>query len=484
MSLRDMLRISAGNLWRLKLRSFLTISGVVIAIGAFVSMLSFGAGNQKLVAEQFDDLGLFTTFLVFPSEGEARSDSVQAVLDEEALVDLARIPGVRVAYPYEDFDVTVDFGDSSVTTSAQALPPAAADTRVFSRLAAGTALDPADSTGALVVEDFLDEIGVEPADSLVGRAIVVSVRSVSADSGFAALLSDEDGSVRRRFEQAPADSMRTLSFLRRFVRREAGEAARRFVDGYLHRQVTLSDTLTVRGVLRQGARRARLRSVIIPVSAARRFAAAGPGGEPTELLPALLSGQLFGQASEAARSYSQVTLLLQPWASHPAVSDSVEARGFRGFSYASEFAEIRRFLLFFNLGLAAVGFVALVTASLGIVNTMMMSISERRREIGLLKSLGAEDRDVRFLFLVESAWIGALGAGFGILLGWGVARVASVIAREVMSRQDVPPMELFATPAWLVGTAMLFGIVVSVAAGALPAGRASRVDPVQALRNE
>jgi len=484
MTLRDMLRIGTGNLRRLKLRSSLTISGVVIAIGAFVSMLSFGAGNQKLITEQFDDLGLFTTFLVFPPEGGAPPDSARAVLDEAALADLAALPGVRVAYPYEDFDVTVTLGDSSVTTTAQALPPAAADTRVFRRLAAGEALDPADSTGALVIEDFLEELGVEEADSLVGKAIVVSVRSVSADSGFAAMLGDEDGGMRRRFEEASPDSLRSRAFLRAYLQREAGEAARRFVDGYLNHQVTLGDTLTVRGVLKQGARRARLRAVIVPVSTARSFAGAGPGGDPTELLPALLSGRLSGETTVGDRRYSQVTLLLEPSASHSAVMDSVEARGLRGFSYASQFAEIRRAFLFFNLGLAVVGFVALVTAALGIVNTMMMSISERRREIGILKSLGAEDRDVRFLFLVESALIGAIGAGLGILLGWGVARVGSVIAREVMRRQDVPPMELFATPAWLVGTAMVFGIVVAVVAGALPAARASRVDPVQALRNE
>jgi ABC-type antimicrobial peptide transport system permease subunit len=162
----------------------------------------------------------------------------------------------------------------------------------------------------------------------------------------------------------------------------------------------------------------------------------------------------------------------------------VEALGYRSFSYAAEFAEIGRFLLLFNLGLGAIGVVALATAALGIVNTMLMSVSERRREIGILRSLGAEAFDIRMLFLVESGLIGAFGSALGILLGWGVARLGSRVAREIMIRQDVEPFDLFATPPWLVLTALLFGTFVSVVAGALPAARASREDPVQALRYE
>ena len=66
MNLRDMIEISAGNLWRMKLRASLTISGVVIAIAAFVSMLSFAAGMEKNVSDQFDSLGLLSTIQVYP----------------------------------------------------------------------------------------------------------------------------------------------------------------------------------------------------------------------------------------------------------------------------------------------------------------------------------------------------------------------------------------------------------------------------------
>jgi len=163
----------------------------------------------------------------------------------------------------------------------------------------------------------------------------------------------------------------------------------------------------------------------------------------------------------------------------------VEALGFRTYSFAEQFEEIQEFFIYFNMALGLIGLIALVTASLGIVNTMIMSILERTREIGVLKSLGADERDIRILFLVESGMIGSIGAILGIVFGWLITRVASVIARAVMESEGImEDMAFFALPLWLIATAFSFGLVVSLLAGLYPAARAARVDPVQALRSE
>ena len=70
MTIRDLMVISTGNLWRMKLRTLLTTSGIAIAIAAFVAMLSFGAGNQRYVTEQYNQLGLFSTIQVYPKENK------------------------------------------------------------------------------------------------------------------------------------------------------------------------------------------------------------------------------------------------------------------------------------------------------------------------------------------------------------------------------------------------------------------------------
>jgi putative ABC transport system permease protein len=115
---------------------------------------------------------------------------------------------------------------------------------------------------------------------------------------------------------------------------------------------------------------------------------------------------------------------------------------------------------------------------------MIMSILERTREIGILKSLGAEDAHVRALFLTEAAAIGFLGSVGGILLGLAVTGAASAVARAFMVRQEIPPMDLFHLPFWVALAAVAFGTLLSVMAGLYPAVRAARIDPVQALRRD
>jgi putative ABC transport system permease protein len=134
--------------------------------------------------------------------------------------------------------------------------------------------------------------------------------------------------------------------------------------------------------------------------------------------------------------------------------------------------------------MGVVGLIALITASLGIVNTMVMSITERRREIGIIKSLGADEREIRLVFLAESAVIGFVGSALGIGAGWLGTRVVAAIAKVIMRREEMPIFDPFALPLWLILLSLAFGVLVSLAAGAYPSGRAARVDPVEALRSE
>ena len=128
--------------------------------------------------------------------------------------------------------------------------------------------------------------------------------------------------------------------------------------------------------------------------------------------------------------------------------------------------------------------IALVTAALGIVNTMVMSIIERRREIGVIKSLGAGEGEIRLMFIAESGVIGMTGSVIGIICGWTVTRIISIIAKTVMERREMPVFELFALPLWLILLTICFGLGISLVAGFYPASRAARIDPVEALRSE
>jgi putative ABC transport system permease protein len=131
--------------------------------------------------------------------------------------------------------------------------------------------------------------------------------------------------------------------------------------------------------------------------------------------------------------------------------------------------------------MAAIGGIGLVVSLFGIANTMAMAVLERTREIGVMKALGARDRDIGRLFLVEAATLGGLGGAVGLALAWLAGKLINVIAHLLQVPADV---SLFHVTWWLAAGAVGFAVLVSVVAGTLPARRAARLEPVAALRFE
>lgn len=484
MNARDIIANAGGNLWRMKLRTTLTAAGVLIAIATFVSMLSFGAGLKRNVTEQFDKLGLFSTLHVYPpkTEGVVDSTTIDAKLNQEALRHFTTIPGVNLAYAFDAFGITAQIGDSTIVTKAQSLPEAAVHTRFFSSLRAGRVFAGDSAREAIVSDRFLRQAGIRDVDSALGRPLYVSTKVAVIDSALVHVIVGARERLRGRWSGGWRDSLAEQSFWMDLGRGMASGAMSDFLDGLLNARRTVTDTLTISGVI-QG--RERTAEILIASRTATRLNSGDFSDDPASLLAMLRSGELLSpQAAADNREYPRVTLDLDPSARYEPIRDSIKALGYQTFSYADEFQEFRKFLLYFNLGLSMVGIIALVTASLGIVNTMVMSILERTREIGVLKSLGADDRDVRLLFLVESSLIGAIGAALGIVVGWLITRAATVVAHHFMAKEGIPLFEPFSFPFWLVGGALLFGVLVSLAAGLYPAARAARIDPVEALRHD
>jgi putative ABC transport system permease protein len=166
------------------------------------------------------------------------------------------------------------------------------------------------------------------------------------------------------------------------------------------------------------------------------------------------------------------------------VEDEIRKQGFSTFSILDASKGITRFFTFLDLFLGIFGSLALAVASLGIVNTLVMAILERRREIGIMKALGASDGDVKRIFFVEAGSMGILGGALGAGLGWTIGRAINFATNIYLRRQDIRPENFWVVPVWLVGVALVFSVIVSLSAGLYPASRAARLDPVQALRHD
>jgi putative ABC transport system permease protein len=183
---------------------------------------------------------------------------------------------------------------------------------------------------------------------------------------------------------------------------------------------------------------------------------------------------------------SYFTLVVQADASSQvkALQEAIKKMGFSTYSILDASKGLNRFFTFLDLFLIIFGSLAIAVASLGIVNTLVMAILERRREIGIMKAIGASDADVQLLFFVEASSMGAFGGALGILLGWIIGRVINLGVNIYLQRNQFPPEDFWHVPLWLILSAMAFSIVVSLLAGIYPASRAAKLDPVQALRHE
>jgi putative ABC transport system permease protein len=168
----------------------------------------------------------------------------------------------------------------------------------------------------------------------------------------------------------------------------------------------------------------------------------------------------------------------------PLVEDAIKKMGFNAFSLVDATRSMRQFFAVLDGFLAIFGSLALAVASIGIVNTLVMAILERRREIGIMKAVGASDADVRGLFFAEAGVMGLVGGAVGVTLGWVIGRLINFGTNIYLERQHFPPAQIWSVPLWLVLGAVAFSIVVSLVSGLYPAARAARLDPVQALRYE
>jgi len=186
--------------------------------------------------------------------------------------------------------------------------------------------------------------------------------------------------------------------------------------------------------------------------------------------------------------YTAVVLHAETLNDASLISREVEDNmGFESSTLQTFLDQVNRIFAILQVMLSSVGLLALLVASIGIINTMIMAIYERTREIGILKALGSSNGDVLRMFMVEAGLIGLLGGVVGVLSGWLLGLLLNVIIIDYMKREQVPMlMEApFFVVTWeLVGGALVFATLVGILAGLYPAFRAARLDPLAALRHE
>ena len=214
-----------------------------------------------------------------------------------------------------------------------------------------------------------------------------------------------------------------------------------------------------------GALTAARSGAYVPVAVAERLAVV-QGNDMNEVIRSAAAG--------GGNRYANLTVRVDGPTNVPAVEDAAKQMGFSVFSLLDLTRNLRRVFAILDLLLGIFGSLALAVASLGIAVSALV----------LVRRFAASDRDVRRLFFTEAGVMGLLGGIAGVVLGWGIGQIIQFAITIYLRRQSIPAERIWIVPAWLAIGAVLFSVLISLAAGMYPASRAARLDPVEALRYE
>ena len=468
MKLPDLADLALRNLRESVLRNSLTTIGISVGVASLVAMLSLGIGLQQLASRRLMKSGLFDTVVVTsrrdlrnfghnedrngPAPGESR------ILDEPTRLEIEHLPNVLEAYPDIRFITELRYEDKRHLTMIAALPSSAKSNDAFDAL-----------QGHFFSSDMAAEAVIQKAfaEELLGKTPKTGVDETNVAQLAAPLLGKE--LTMRYAQREAAQNTTSRSEDKKTTDVQApSDAAYSVVSREVKLKIVGGADLDPESM--RGPTRAR---VFIPLNLAESLHVM----QPTDL-------REVSRAAENQPSYSSVNVRVKNPGQIRDVEAVVKKMGFNTFSILDATRSLQQFFAVLDVFLGIFGSLALAVASIGIVNTLVMAILERRREIGIMKAIGASDGDVKKLFFAEAGAMGILGGIVGVILGWAIGQVINLGTNIYLKRQSLPPEHFWAVPWWLVAFALVFAFAVSLISGLYPAGRAARLDPVQALRYE
>jgi len=467
MKARDLGELALRNLREALLRNSLTTLGIAVGVASLVAMLSLGVGLQELATKRLSNSGLFDTVIVMsrsglrgfgrPSEpprraaagseqsnGQDHAPRVSPPLDDAARETMQKLPNVVEVYPQIRFPTEVRFAGKPYATMVAGVPESAQGNGAFDGIN-GKFFSGGNADEAILQIEFAKDLSDEPS-ILIGKDLVLRYAERQA-------LGPQAG----RSPSSGAEDSDNGSGGFSVVPREKNL-----------RIVGIVDTEPAAGFGGVGSGR-----VLIPLTVAETLRAAQLN-DLRDVVRGANGKTTYASLTVRAKSPSQV----EP------IESAIKDMGFSTFSLLDATRNLRMFFTIFDSLLGIFGSLALAVATLGIINTLVMAILERRREIGVLKALGAADRDVKQLFFAEAGVMGLMGGIFGVGMGWLIGRAVTWGTNVYLHRQNLPPAHVFSVPVWLIFGGIVFSIVVSLVAGLYPASRAARLNPVEALRYE
>lgn len=443
MNSSDLIRMGLKNLWRRKLRTFLTVLGVIIGTASIVVMLSLGFGMQDAFQGQIARMGSLTTVNVHKAYddfggGQPTGPYKKVTLDDKAVMEFKRLPHVMAVTPIVETYGTIVNGRYISQVPIKGIDPSSMEQFDF-KLKEGRLLQAGDDLnvvfGGSMEHSFYDPKStggryVEPNINLMKDRMIFTF-----DTSYG-------------MKPAPGENMNKPKYKEYKIK--------------------------AAGVLEEGNWETDW-GIYAPLEVVQKMM------KDKEKL----EEQGSQQRGSKQKGYEQVMIKVDDIKNVQDIQQQIKDMGFEAYSLSDFLEEMKRTSNIMQAVLGGIGAVSLLVAAIGITNTMVMSIYERTKEIGVMKVIGASLKDIKRLFLFESAMIGLLGGTIGIAFSKGLSILINKFGANFGDYMGTgAETKISIIPIWLVFAAMGFSTLIGIASGYYPAKRAMNLSALDAIRTE
>ena len=442
MRFSDIIAMSAGNLWKRKVRSILTILGVMIGTASIVVMLSLGIGLQSAMLGEMQSEGSMTDIQVYNYNYDSNGN--QLLMTDETMETFKQLEHVTAASP--QLQVYVLLSQGKYETGIQLV---GVSQEYMSRI-------------PLAEGGRIPEANSKKLELLIGNGVITDFyESASGKNPYY-----ESG------ELANVDLMNKTLFTQ-FESTWTTDS-----EGNSVEQPSRKNIFPVVGMVEGGPEdyNSYCWYVYTDIDSLKKYLQDTYRGQAIPGQPTDKNGKPYKYIS-----YNEAIVSVDDMENVDDVVTAISDMGYQAYSEAEWIKQAQQEMLIIEAVLGGIGAISLFVAAIGIANTMMMSIYERTKEIGVMKVLGCSLGNIRAMFLTEAAFIGFVGGIIGLIISYILSFVCNLFLPALVGYEG---QNISVIPIWLVLVAIIFSTLIGMLAGFFPAQRATKLSPLAAIRNE
>ena len=440
MKFLDLLTMSVNNLRRRKLRTGLTVLGVIIGTASIVVMISLGIGLQELTVERYESYGSLTAIQVYNYGNSGSDASEDSFMTDKTLEQFARLPHVKSVTPMLRVGVTAKKGAYEGYVNLLGVSRKYMEDIPLGR-------------------GKLPDRGESRLQIIMGNRVAQNFYNARTGKGFCETgeypeIDFMDDTVFYYFNPSYSSSSEEAKPPKTYLLETVGVVEGTTEDSNEYSYSAYVEIEALKSQLKQIYKKD-------PIP-----------GQPTNKKGKPYSYFVYDEAVVYADDMENVM----------DVQKMITDMGLEAYSNMEWLQQQQEQSQMIQAVLGGIGAVSLFVAAIGIANTMMMSIYERTKEIGVIKVLGCAMGNIRNMFLIEAGCIGFMGGVIGLVLSYLLSYLVNhFIGGELMTGVAG---DISRIPLWLAGSALVFAVIIGMLAGFFPAQRAMKLSPLAAIRNE